>query len=65
MDFVPDISKNLQGRSQNLKELPQDFTEVFNIDDVAANDVIQRKQHHKEKKINLSFIVITDVKLAS
>ena len=27
-----------QGRSQNLKEVPQNFTEVFNIDDVTAND---------------------------
>ena len=41
------------------------FTEVFNIDDVTANDVIQRNQHRKEKKINLSSIVITDIKLAS
>ena len=55
---------HLQGRSQNLKEVPQNFTEVFNIDD-AANDVIQRNKHRKEKKINLSSIVITDVKLAS
>ena len=31
--------------------------EVFNIDDVTANDVIQRKQHRKEKK-NLSSIVV-------
>ena len=53
-----------QGRSQNLKEVPQNFTEIFNIDCVTANDVIQRNQHHKEKK-NLSSVVITDVKLAS
>ena len=59
------ICKGIQGRSQNLKEVPQNFTEVFNIDDVTANDVIQRSQHRKEKKINLSSIVITDVKLAS
>ena len=39
-----------QGRSQNLKELPQNFTEVFNIDDVTANDAIQRNEHPKEKK---------------
>ena len=39
-----------QGRSQNLKEVPQNFTEVFNVDDVSYNDVIQRNQHHKEKK---------------
>ena len=56
------IFKGIQGRSQNLKEVPQNFTEVFNIDDVTANDVIQRNEHPKEKK-NLSSIVITDVKL--
>ena len=39
-----------QGRSQNLKEVPQNFKEVFHIDDVTANDVIQRNQHCKEKK---------------
>ena len=27
----------------------------FNIDDAAANDVIQRKQHRKEKKNKLEF----------
>ena len=37
---------------------------IFNIADVTANYIIQRKQHPKEKK-NLSFIVITDVKLSS
>ena len=51
-----------QGRSQNLKEVHQNFTEVFHIDDVTANDVIQRNQHRKKK---LSSIVITDVQLAS
>ena len=54
-----------QGRSQNLKEVPENFKEVFNIDYVTVNDVIQRSQHRKERKINLSSIVITDVKLAS
>ena len=54
-----------QGRSQNLKEVPQNFTEVFNIDDVTANGVIQKIQLRKVKKIDLSSIVITDVKLAS
>ena len=53
------------GAQQNLKEVPQNFTEVFNVDDVTANDVIQRNQHRIEKKINLSSTVITDVKLAS
>ena len=54
-----------QGRSQNLKEVPENFKEVFNIDDVTVNGVIQRSQHRKQRKINLSSIVITDVKLAS
>ena len=40
----------IQERNQNLKEAPQNFTEVFNIDDVTANDVIRRNQHRKEKK---------------
>ena len=39
-----------QGRSQNLREVPQNFTEFFNIDDVTANDVMQRNEHRKEKK---------------
>ena len=51
-----------QGRSQNLKEVPQNFTEAFSVDDVTHNDVIQRNQHRKEKKITLNSIVITDVK---
>ena len=38
-----------QGGIQNLKEVPQNFTKVFNIDDVTASDVIQRSQHRKEK----------------
>ena len=54
-----------QEHSQNLKEVPQNFTEVLNIDDVTANDVIQRNQYCKRKKINMSSIAVTDVKLAS
>ena len=40
-----------QGRSHNLKTVPQNFVEVFNVDDVTANGVIQKKQHllRKEK----------------
>ena len=55
---------SFHARSQNSKEVPRNFAEVFNIDDVTANDVIQRNQHRKEKK-NLNSIVIIDVKLAS
>ena len=40
----------VQGHSQNLKEVPQNFTEVFKIDDVTTNDVMQRNQHCKETK---------------
>ena len=40
----------MQGCSQNLKEVPQNFTEISNVDDVTANDIIQRNQHRKEKK---------------
>ena len=38
-------SSNFQGRSQNLKVVPQNFMEVFKVDDVTANDVMQKKQH--------------------
>ena len=38
-----------QGRSQNLKEVPQNLTDAF-IDNATANDIIQRNQHRKEKK---------------
>ena len=40
-----------QGRSQNLKAVPQSFMEVFKVDDVTANDVMQKKQRilRKEK----------------
>ena len=44
-----------QGCCQNLKEVPLNFTKVFNIDDVTANDVIQRNQHRKEKKNKIEF----------
>ena len=46
---------HLQGRSQNLKEVPQNFTEVFNIDGVTSNDAIKRNQHRKEKKSKFEF----------
>ena len=39
-----------QGRSQILKAVPQHFMEDFKVDDVTANDVIQKKQHHLIKK---------------
>ena len=29
-----------QGRSQNLKSVPQNFMEVFEVDDITGNDVI-------------------------
>ena len=54
----------MQGRSQNFKEEPQNFTEVFNVDDFTANDVMRRNQHRKEKQ-DLNSIVMTHVELAS
>ena len=48
--MAPSYLRLTQGRSQNLKEVPQNFLEVLNIDDVTANDVIQRNQHHEEKE---------------
>ena len=34
--------KSVQGHSQNLKAVPQNFVEIFVVDDVTANDVIQK-----------------------
>ena len=39
-----------QGRSQNLKAVPQNLMEVFKVDDVTANDVIQKKQYRLRKE---------------
>ena len=39
-----------QERSQNLKEIPQNFKKVFNVDDATDSDIIQWNQHRKEKK---------------
>ena len=40
-----DYFYTVQGSNQNLKEAPQDVMEIFNVDDVAANDVIKKNQH--------------------
>ena len=48
---VTHINNPTQGRGQNLKVVPQNFTEFFSIDDVTPNDLIQRNQHCKEKKL--------------
>ena len=40
---------NLQGHSQNLKEVLQNFTEVFNIDNVRANTKKLKFQKRKNK----------------
>ena len=34
------LKTRIQGRNQNLKEVPQNFMEVFNVNDVTDNDVI-------------------------
>ena len=44
------FSETYQGRSQNLKGVPRNFMEVFKVDDVTANDVIQEKQHLLRKE---------------
>ena len=49
-----EVINKAQGRSHNLKKVPQNFSEVLNVGDVTANDVMQRKQHHKEKKFHSS-----------
>ena len=40
----------IQGRSQNLKAVPQNFMDVSKVDDIIANDVIQEKQHLLRKE---------------
>ena len=46
-----------QGRSQDLKEVPQNFTEFFNIAAVTGNDVRKSNQNRKEnrKKFELPY----------
>ena len=34
----------MQGRSQNLKEVSQNIMEVFQVDGITANDVIQKNK---------------------
>ena len=38
------------GAMQNLKAVPQNFMDVFKVDDISANDVIQEKQHLLRKE---------------
>ena len=57
-------NKTKQGRSQNLKAVPQNLMKFFKVDDVTANDIIQKKQHRLRKKNYRFSIVITTVKLA-
>ena len=47
------ISGCNQGRSQNLKEVPQNFRDVFDIDDLTANDIYRETNIAKKK--NLQF----------
>ena len=59
-----------QGRSQNLKQVPQTFMEVFNLGDVRLASQLMMSYRKinitKEKIVNYRVpIVITDVKLAS
>ena len=63
-------TQSRQGHSQNLKAVPQNFMEVFKVDDVTANDAIQKKQHllRKEKlqishNNHYSLICIFSIKL--
>ena len=50
-NIIPIYKKDLK---ENSKEVPQNFTDVLNMD-VTANDVKQRNQHRKEKKNKLEF----------
>ena len=40
----------LQGGNQDLKAVPQNFIEVFKVDGITANDIIQKKQHRLRKE---------------
>ena len=50
-NIIPIYKKDLK---ENSKEVPQNFTDVLNMD-VTANDVKQRNQQRKEKKNKLEF----------
>ena len=54
-----------QGRSENLKKVPQNFIEVFNVDDVTAKTPYRKTNIAIEKKQTRVPKVITDVNLAS
>ena len=41
------INRYVQASSQKLKKVPQVFTDVFNVYDITASDVMRRNQHHK------------------
>ena len=53
-----------QGCIQNLKAVPKNFKEVFKVDCVTSNDVIQKKQQHlRKEKLQISHISIFNIKL--
>ena len=48
------ISQNqltVQGCSQNFKKVLENFTEVFNVDDVTVYDLIRRNQHPRKENV--------------
>ena len=51
-----------QGRSQNLKAVPQNFKEVFKVDDVTSNDVIQKKNRRRKEELRISLIRLFNIK---
>ena len=51
-----------QGRSQNLKAVPQNFKEVFKVDDVTSNDVIQKKNRWRKEELRISLIRLFNIK---
>ena len=51
--------KSGQGHSQNLKAVPQNFVEVFVVDDVTANDVIQKNISLEKKNYRFPIVITT------
>ena len=46
-NIIPIYKKDLK---KNSKEVPQNFADVLNMDDVTANDVKQKPTSQREKK---------------
>ena len=50
------LTPSLQGRSQNLKAVPQNLMKLFKVDDVTTNDAIQKKTTCLKEKNPADFL---------